>query len=80
MDKVTRRDLFAMAALQGLLACPTTRIKAQDLADQCYQIADAMLFESTDGAEGKPWQLWSPPVTDGQPVSIQPQEPENAPA
>ena len=55
MDKVTRRDLFAMAALQGLLACPTTRIKAQDVAAQCYQIADAMLWDSSCGREGHPW-------------------------
>ena len=53
MDEVTRRDLFAMAALQGLLACPTTLVKAQDLASECYEIADAMLWEATDGREGK---------------------------
>jgi len=49
VDEVTRRDLFAMAALQGLLACPTTRIKAEDLAGQCYEIADAMLYEAMMG-------------------------------
>lgn len=45
MDELSRRDLFAMAALQGILAGPTM-IKAHDLAKQSYQIADAMIWES----------------------------------
>ena len=52
MDEVTRRDLFAMAALQGLLSGPTM-IGAPKLAIFSYQIADAMIFESSGGAEGE---------------------------
>ena len=44
MDELSRRDLFAMAALQGILAGPTL-IKAHDLAKQSYRIADAMIWE-----------------------------------
>lgn len=65
MDEVSKRDLFAMAALQGLLACPTTRIKAHDVARQCYQIADAMVHES-----------YKPFDPSGVPI----EEPENATA
>ena len=53
MDEVTKRDLFAMAALQGLLACPTTVVKAEHLASECFKIADAMLFEGTAGEQGE---------------------------
>ena len=45
MDDVSRRDLFAMAALQGLLAGPSM-IKAESVAKYAYQIADAMIYES----------------------------------
>ena len=45
MDELSKRDLFAMAALQGILAGPTL-IKAHDLAKQSYRIADAMVWES----------------------------------
>lgn len=44
MDDLSDRDLFAMAALQGLLAGPTV-IKSDRLAEHAYQIADAMLAE-----------------------------------
>ena len=45
MDEVTKRDLFAMAALQGLLAGPTM-VKSAQLAQYAYQIADQMMDES----------------------------------
>jgi hypothetical protein len=44
-DAESDRDLFAMAALQGLLAGPNM-IKSEELAKYCYQIADAMIAES----------------------------------
>ena len=44
MDEVTRRDLFAMAALQGLLSGPTM-IRAEKLAGYARQLGDAMMNE-----------------------------------
>lgn len=44
MDDLSDRDLFAMAALQGLLAGPT-KFQVENIASYAYQIADAMLAE-----------------------------------
>jgi len=41
---MTLRDYFAAHALQGLCADPTTAgTKGIELAEECYQLADAML-------------------------------------
>lgn len=38
------RDYFAAKALQGMCADPTTAgTNGMDLAEECYQLADAML-------------------------------------
>jgi hypothetical protein len=44
MDEMTTRDLFAMAALQGLLAGPSM-VKSDQIAKYSYQLADLMLAE-----------------------------------
>lgn len=54
MDEVTKRDLFAMAALQGLFACPVNRINYEDMPMRSYQIADAMILESRRGEAAEP--------------------------
>jgi hypothetical protein len=53
MDEMTTRDLFAMAALQGLLAGPSM-VKASDLARYSYKIADEMIAESQKAPSAEP--------------------------
>lgn len=62
MEEVTRRDLFAMAALQGLLASPGM-VKGEDLAKTSYHIADAMIFEAN-----KPFDIVGCPIDPPEPV------------
>lgn len=40
---MTLRDWFAGQALAGIWACPTVNGDHQDLADEAYKTADAML-------------------------------------
>lgn len=42
-DTMTLRDRFAMAALQGLLACPGVECPLDIFAEVAYKHADAML-------------------------------------
>jgi len=43
-DGMTLRDYFAAKALQGMCADSSTAgTRAQDLCEECYQLADAML-------------------------------------
>lgn len=44
-DEMTMRDRFAMAALQGLLACPNTMGDHAKFAKAAYQLAATMLAE-----------------------------------
>lgn len=44
MEKLpTLRDQFAMAALQGLIACETTHGNHEEFAEWAYEYADAMI-------------------------------------
>jgi hypothetical protein len=49
MDELSKRDLMAMAALQGLLAGPGM-VKASEIARYAYQLADDMIAQS--------WVVW----------------------
>jgi len=44
-DGLTKRDVFAIAAMQGIVANPCTAIKCtyEDIADEAYKYADFML-------------------------------------
>lgn len=45
-EGMTRREYFAAAALQGLLACPNwPAVSWESLVGQSYKLADAMLAE-----------------------------------
>lgn len=45
-EQATLTDLMAMAAMQGLLACPDEGVLIDyvAMADKCYQMADAMML------------------------------------
>lgn len=72
MDEISKRTLFAMAALQGLLAGPTM-MRSADIAKFSYQLADDMMLEDM-----KPWDGKS--IAERKAEELAEKEQENVPA